>query len=397
MADKRNEARKITVCIFIAFVTIMMPIGSTSFTSNHHFTIMRSKQIHYAFASIPFLFPVAGSKTRGNDNFNATNVNASQGTMSPDRLPPPPPSTVSVTIYIYKSQAQVNVAGTTYSNGQTTTLDKYSVYSISPVSIAGGDTFLEWMTSAGFFISSGGQVSTSSTDSFEPTGNGDLVLVPNSTVVSNWAGYEQSGSAISGATGTFNIPITQYTGGVTNGPSSEELVYIWVGIGGTTSESFWQAGIGIDYANLGSSPRVFAWYEDPAINPSVVVINNFYPHEGDNITVTVSYSSGTGSYIIQDNTNGKIASGSENNLGSIQQNTAEWIVEWTGYVLPSFSNIPFSFIGSNTYNAFHSPVKSAWNSYTWDTLLGTLTQKLLPTKMIKAGTASGIFKVYYKT
>lgn len=376
---------------------IVMPVGSVGSTSNHAFTDVRSSETHFAFDSLAFLLPAAGSKAYGNNNSNATTTNTFQSTIQPDRLPPPPPSSVSVTIYIYKGQGEVNIAGTTFSNGQTVTLNQYYVYSISPINIASDDIFLEWMTSAGFFTSNSGQVSTSSTDSFEPTTNGDLILVPNSTVAANWAGYEQPGSTISSATGTFNIPNTQYTGGVTNGPSSEELVYIWVGIGGTTSNNFWQAGIGIEYANSASSPWVFAWYENPAINPSVVVINNFYPHEGDNITVTVSYSGGTGSYTIQDNTNGKIASGSENNLGGIQQNTAEWIVEWTDYVLPSFNNIPFSFIGSNIYNAFHSPVKSTWNSYTWYTLFGTLTQKLLPTKMVEAGTASGIFKVYYKT
>ena len=124
-----------------------------------------------AFFVIPFLLysipteshGTASSNTRNRfnavDSFGVLRINTSTSASHQEPAPCPncggggggggTPSTITYKIAIFNSKANVQIDSSTYSNGQTVTLDTSSTHEIQAVSIASGYSFFQWEASSG--------------------------------------------------------------------------------------------------------------------------------------------------------------------------------------------------------------------------------------------------------
>ncbi len=281
-----------------------------------------------------------------------------------------------VTLYVWNGEGQIDIGGYGYSNGAVVSLTEGISYSVS-AQPASGYSFYQWMVSGGT-VSDG----TSSSTSFTPTqGNVVLVLVLHFNPEDyNWGGYEISGSSITSASAQLVVPSAKYVQGVEGANTGEEFVVFWVGIGGDLGNAnLWQAGIAIQMNNSNSA-WYYAWYEYVGTSTiGITPVLNVHP--GDSVSISISYSSGTSYYNIQDLTSGA-STGTQGKSFTPNTNTAEWIGESPGgfyFVVPNFGSITFSSIITNAYNGFYAPDLQEVTKNTWTCFLcSSTTQSLVP-------------------
>jgi hypothetical protein len=251
-----------------------------------------------------------------------------------------PPATVNYKIDVFGGNANIQIDSSTYSNGQSVTLDASTTYEIQAVSIASGYKFFQWETNSGSITN------YERTPTYLNTGTnaGTLVLVLNGTS-SNWAGFVQSGS-INSVTGEFYVPSASFVSGGTN-PNS---IGIWVGIGGFSQNSaIWQAGVAVNVSSSGVE-TVTPWYEMPPAIP--IYNNNMHLNPGNLVQVWTNYSNGVSTFEIKDYTTGQFWGKSVSFTPAT--NTAEWIVEDPGSVshptVPNYGDVTWSLASSNSGN-----------------------------------------------
>jgi Peptidase A4 family len=202
----------------------------------------------------------------------------------------------------------------------------------------------------------------------------NLEKVNNGTYLSgNWSGYmdlPNSGKSFSSVSATFTIPKFSTTesnecraSGAVDSYGQSDSSY-WVGIDGFNTSTVEQTGVD-QYCTAGGT-GLYAWYEMYPLSP--VAFTGVRP--GDQIYVSVTYSSGTHKYALylKDKTNGGFISTSQScPSGSKCVNTsAEVIAEAPGGGAPSlylanFGNVSFSGAvvkGSGVTGNLHT--SSAW-------------------------------------
>jgi hypothetical protein len=158
---------------------------------------------------------------------------------------------------------------------------------------------------------------------------------------SNWSGYAAAtnlrapaSGAVTQVRGSWTVPTVA---GSTNAYSS-----VWVGIDGYKSSTVEQIGTEQDTSWWGAT-SYYAWWEMypfPTVRITTVPIS-----PGDSISASVTYSWGTFTLQLKDNTTGR--SFSTYQWGVAQRSSAEWIVEapsWIFGVLPlaNFGTARFS-------------------------------------------------------
>lgn len=257
------------------------------------------------------------------------------------------PPTVSYQIDVFAGNAEIQIDSSTYSNGQSVTLDASTTYEIQAVSIASGYKFFQWETSSGSIDNYEGAQTYLNTG----TSSGSLVLVLTGTT-NNWAGFVQSGTA-NGVTVEFCVPSASYVSGGTN----PNVFGIWVGIGGTTSVSnLWQAGVAVNVSSSGAE-TVTPWYE--ALPAGPVYNSGMHFNAGNLIQVWTNYSSGVSTFEIKDYTSGQSWGGSFSYTPLTS--TAEWMVEDPGTVNhptePNYGDVTWTLATSNDGNLL-SPIVS---------------------------------------
>lgn len=257
-----------------------------------------------------------------------------------------PPPTVSYQIDVFGGNAEIQIDSSTYSNGQSVTLDASTTYEIQAVSIASGYKFFQWEANSGSIDNYEGTPTYLNTG----TSSGSLVLVLNGTT-NNWAGFVQSGS-INKVTGEFYIPSASYASGGTN----PNVFGIWVGIGGFGQNTLWQAGVAVNVSSNGVE-TVTPWYE--ALPAGPVYNNGMHFNAGDLIQVWTNYSNGVSTFEIKDYTTGQYWGGSFSYTPVT--NTAEWIVEDPGTTFhptePNYGDVTWVLATSNGGNLL-SPIVS---------------------------------------
>lgn len=251
-----------------------------------------------------------------------------------------PPPTVSYQIDVFGGNAEIQIDSSTYSNGQSVTLDASATYEIQAVSIASGYKFFQWETNSGSIDNYEGTPTYLNTG----TSSGTLALVLNNTAITNsWAGFVQSGT-INSVTGEFQIPSASYVSGGTN----PNTIGIWVGIGGYSGEYLWQAGVAVNVSSNGVE-TVTPWYEEA---PTPAIYNNgMHFNAGDLIQVWTNYSSEISTFEIKDYTTGQSWGSSFSFTPST--NTAEWIVEdpsHGSFTMPNYNAVSWTLASSNIGN-----------------------------------------------
>lgn len=137
----------------------------------------------------------------------------------------------------------------------------------------------------------------------------------------NWSGYAATGGTFTGVSGTWTVPQSQGTSGVT-GRRGLATSATWVGIGGVSSRDLIQAGT--DETALGSGQvRYEAWIEmlPRASRPISLAVS-----PGDSISVSIS-EPGDGQWLIafKDNTTGQTYQTTVSYSSSLS--SAEWVEE----------------------------------------------------------------------
>lgn len=350
------------------------------------------------FASSDFLHGVSGA------NFGlamASMIQTDNNQTAPDRIPPPPPpSAVSITTYVFGGYGQIDISGTSYSNGQTVSLTSGSTYSISPSGVTSGHSFIQWEANSGLL----GSV-TSSLTSYTPEYNGNLVLVLQATSGSNWAGYVEStasGNSINSLEGSFVLPsFNSYVSGVYTAGTNQEQVGYWGGIGGFFGSDLWQGGIAWMINSSSSNPVLVAWWEAYPVNgPQYLWGETSYLGLTPGATISVLLS------ISASNDQSSITIGNPNwdgtgvghsfsvTLNGFTPNlkSGEWILEAPGKVAPNVNPVTFTVSSSlNTYTNLAGPVYKVYAQYVWN--FGAFTQYFVPTTI----TGDDQFTINYHT
>ena len=250
------------------------------------------------------------------------------------------PSTITYKIAIFDSEAKVQIDSSTYSNGQTVTLDTSSTHEIQAISIASDYSFFQWETSSGSIDNYGASQTYLNTG----TSSGILSLVLNNTAITNaWAGFVQSGNA-SEVTGEFYIPSATYISGGTD----PNVIGIWTGIGGFQTNYLWQAGVAVNVSSIGSE-IITPWYE--AVPAGPVYNNNIHFNPNDLVQVWTNYSNGISTFEIIDHTTGQ--QWGKSISFTPDSNTAEWIVEDPGqghFTMPDYNDVTWTIASSNNGN-----------------------------------------------
>ncbi len=305
------------------------------------------------FAGVLFATPLAAAST------------------NPDRIQPPPGGGscywYTVTFHIYtgpQGQAGVDVyypsAGVFY-DGQSGSFYSCTVYDIEPVNV-NSQYYVFWYW-YGSSVTIGNSLSSSTW--FTPTGNGVLMLIlkhgPGGG--NTFAGYVEAttgNAALSSVQGTIMIPtsIAYYGNGhYTSGsdlpcsswmPADDyDLVTYWVGLGGWTTQAnggLWQAGVDV-WVRPSGNYYLLEWWE--AINDSNALTTAGAPHwqctgpfpsPGDKLSVSLAYSTSSGSCspagysvgTVTDTSNSNVAAFPFNECFTPGTDTAEWLAEEPG-------------------------------------------------------------------
>jgi Peptidase A4 family/Immunoglobulin I-set domain len=145
-----------------------------------------------------------------------------------------------------------------------------------------------------------------------------LVVGADSTFV-NWSGYAVTGAAdtVTEATGSWSVPSVNCSGAGTTYESE------WVGIDGYQSTNHTVEQDGTDSDCAGGSPSYYAWYE---MYPSASNELSYPVAAGDSMTATISVSGSSWTLTLVDHTKSWTSQTSVSS-GSVQQSSAEWVVE----------------------------------------------------------------------
>jgi peptidase A4-like protein len=179
----------------------------------------------------------------------------------------------------------------------------------------------------------------------------------------NWSGYIDSQTSPYGAEGAWNVPAI-------GGPDGTHSAYssAWVGIGGASgSGELIQDGTGQDALCTkssggqctASSKDYFFWVEEVP-KQSELRITNLAAHPGDSVAAGVTYSSGTGYFVLCNYTANACVDYNESSPAP--GNSEEWIAErpTVGGSLPplaNFSRIVFSScVFSTVSNTTNRPI-----------------------------------------
>ncbi len=156
-----------------------------------------------------------------------------------------------------------------------------------------------------------------------PSGSGAPASVPpvlsepatQASVSRNWSGYAATSGTFTRVTGSWTVPQSNSTGGLSSGAT-------WVGIGGVRSRDLIQAGTQ-ETTNGSGTVRYDAWIETLP-RPSHQV--PFTASPGDSVTVTIS-DQGSNRWLIQfeNHTTGESYKTTVNYASSLS--SAEWIEE----------------------------------------------------------------------
>lgn len=258
--------------------------------------------------------------------------------------------TGTVTFLIFNSTAQIDLAGTYYSNGQSASLYLGFNYAISMVNSRNHYRFFEWVANSGNFGGGNQNTSTTESTSFTRSSSGSLVLVVHKIWAyyqeNHWAGYIESSLnsiyALRETSISFIVPSSSYTAG---GGTGTEDVAIWVGLGGYYG-SLWQAGVLIQYNDSTSNAWIRIFFEFvPAggVGSGPQFLSPWSPSPNDILNVSISYNPSTGyshaSFYDWSTGQSWVA---PRQLVTPNTQTAEWIVEDptnNAYVLPSLGGI----------------------------------------------------------
>jgi Peptidase A4 family len=142
-----------------------------------------------------------------------------------------------------------------------------------------------------------GKTFESNGDEYPPGANGDVVsahVLVGTKLTPDWSGYALAGRAISGVTGTFNVPVQLKSG------SCLDETAVWVGVDGLDNRDLLQAGIverGFDLPTSSGSPdgptpgircldraQVYGFWEDL---PSAPVRVDLPVRMGDVVSVSI--------------------------------------------------------------------------------------------------------------
>lgn len=146
----------------------------------------------------------------------------------------------------------------------------------------------------------------------------------------NWSGYAVDGSGATSVTGTWTQPTVKCAAGENSWSSP------WVGIDGDNDNTVEQTGTDSDCVN--GTPYYYAWYE---MYPKSTVTVNLAVHPGDSITGTVTYTSGSFTLSLKDNTTGATFSTVQASKKA-KRTSVEWIVEGpSNGLLSDFGSLSF--------------------------------------------------------
>lgn len=251
--------------------------------------------------------------------------------------------------------AETTINGNTLGNLQSTVVNAGSQYSVKAVNVANGFNFVSWESNSGSLSSTTTNPTTLTTNT---VGGGHVTPIVGTTDA-NWAGYLESGTSIQEAYATFNMPTSSWRTGTTCLISCFETVDYWVGIGGFGSNSLWQAGVSIYYANS-NSMTLCAWYE--ALPAGQVQNCNIPRSQGDLITVGVGFNPNTGqsSWLVSDYNFVNYANWTGSVSYTPDQHTADFVGETPSYggnlaILPNVGTVTFQDL------AMYDPNTVQWN------------------------------------
>ena len=313
----------------------------------------------------------------------SSDSHSSRSGITPNMFPRPPggggSTTVQVTLYIFDSAGQIEINGSSYSNGTTVSLISGGWYNINAVNINSGYTFYKWITDSNGYISD----QNSGTTVFYPSNTGSLTMViqgPNT----NWGGLEVSGKGFNSVSTSITLPssveypywVNGYNQQITWGTcTTTEEVGFWTGLGGMTG-NLWQAGIAIRQNSSSSTPWVYAWYEYVGLpgTPSSytilpVPLYGIHVTLGDQVEVSikvggvggqeVGYYTFTDDSVTQQTISGSVAL--PPNFFVNYPVSAEWVTEAPGIVALNFNSVLFSgfqtsFSSGSSYSYLYAPL-----------------------------------------
>lgn len=276
----------------------------------------------------------------------------------------------SYTIYVYTGivgTAQVAINGTDYSNGALVLFCSTIHYTIGAVISSPYQTFAfsYWKVFGAGSVAS----ASSSTTTFTPASTNqvglalDMVLGPGANSINTWGGYVASGSNITEAWGTFDIPTGPYYQEPNLDCGIENTIGIWVGIGGLdNSQYLWQAGVQIQIAANSQCLGALSmqeWYET---DPGSIHYVGGTPCDGSEYPFGVDIGvDAQGAWV-------DYGSCGVTQISGVQftpdKTTAEWVVEVPLTLGPSPNFPNFSFFdcgytdGGTTYSSFAAPIES---------------------------------------
>ncbi|KAI1757982.1 peptidase A4 family-domain-containing protein [Xylaria castorea] len=155
-------------------------------------------------------------------------------------------------------------------------------------------------------------------------GDFDSLQINSSEYTSNWAGAVMNGAGYTTVSGTIVVPKPSMPAG---GSSTRTYsASAWVGIDGSTCQSA-ILQTGVDFSAQGGTVAYEGWYEwYPDYSYRFA---NFRISGGDTVTMTVTATGkNSGSVTLDNRTTGQSVSHAfTNQVGSLCQTNAEWIVE----------------------------------------------------------------------
>lgn len=210
--------------------------------------------------------------------------------------------------------------------------------------------------------------------------NAPRIHVTESTST-NWSGYAVQTSLASPAQNVVSDVQGSWTVPTVTGPRHGSYYSSdWVGIDGYSSPSVEQIGTDSDWIN--GKPNYYAWYEMYP-QPSYL-IKAITVQPGDVINAEVSYSGGSFTLYIKDQTNGASFTTTLANT-TAQRSSAEWVVEapssFSGKVLPLADFGTVTFTGASATIGSHTgPITdTAWQNDPMTMVTSSGTVKAQPT------------------
>jgi hypothetical protein len=304
------------------------------------------------------------------------------------------PPWVNVTVYVFGTNSASYGAvcfqpsgstclGTIVYNGGVVVLGTGTTYPIQAWGVQSSTVTWEWTSNAGTVFSP-----TSASTAFYTSSGGDLDLDLGYNSHGSWSGYLLGAYGLSETyvSGTWRVPsasfvsCTWWLGGQC--PGGGEDASAWVGLGGFSYGTIWQAGVDVvEYSNGvgGYSETPEAWYEMYTGSSSTqhwITPSTFPISVGDSVTSEVFTAGGNSYYDIIDNTKSTYASGSVSGSAPTTDG-AEWILEdpkltsGAYIVMPSFASFAFT---NPSVTVTCTGYTCAWPSGQW--LMPLLAQQI---------------------